>query len=72
MKNSPFGFLPPRSAPAPHFRIVLNFYAVSENGDGVKIGGGVRTRTVGCSNVQIRSEIGFEISVVPKLILETE
>ena len=38
VKVSIFGFLPHRSAAAPHFRIVSNFYAVSENEDGVKIG----------------------------------
>ena len=45
VKVSPFGVLPPhRSTAAPHFRIVSIFYAVSENGDGVKIGAEVKVK----------------------------
>ena len=47
MKISPFGFFTSAPAPAPHFCIVSNFYAVSGNGDGVKIGDDAKMRSGG-------------------------
>ena len=47
VKFPPFGIIPHRSAASPHFRIVSNFYAASENGDGVKIGDDAKMQSGG-------------------------